>query len=39
MNYYSDILNKAMTQAQHVVEEPKKVGRPPKTEKVGEVNG
>lgn len=39
VNYYSDILNKAMTQTQQVVEEPKKVGRPPKTEKVGEVNG
>lgn len=39
VNYYSDILNKAMTTTQQVVEEPKKVGRPPKTEKVGEVNG
>ena len=39
VNYYSDILNKAMTPTQQVVEEPKKVGRPPKTEKVGEVNG
>lgn len=38
VNYYSDILNKAMTPTQQVVEEPKKVGRPPKTEKVGEVN-
>ena len=39
VNYYSDILNKAMTTTQQVVEEPKKAGRPPKTEKVGEVNG
>lgn len=39
VNYYSDILNKAITPTQQVVEEPKKVGRPPKTEKVGEVNG
>lgn len=39
VNYYSDILNKAMTPTQQVVEEPKKAGRPPKTEKVGEVNG
>lgn len=39
VNYYSDILNKAMTPTQQVVEEPKKVGRPQKTEKVGEVNG
>ena len=39
VNYYSDILNKAMTPTQQVVEEPKKVGRPPKTEKVGAVNG
>ncbi len=39
VNYYSDILNKVMTPTQQVVEEPKKVGRPPKTEKVGEVNG
>lgn len=39
VNYYSDILNKAMTPTQQVVEEPKKVGRPTKTEKVGEVNG
>lgn len=39
VNYYSDILNKAMTPTQQVVEEPKKVGRPAKTEKVGEVNG
>ena len=39
VNYYSDILNKAMTTTQQVVEEPKKVGRPQKTEKVGEVNG
>lgn len=39
VNYYSDILNKAMTPTPQVVEEPKKVGRPPKTEKVGEVNG
>ena len=39
VNYYSDILNKAMTTTQQVVEEPKKIGRPPKTEKVGEVNG
>lgn len=33
VNYYSDILNKAMTPNQQVVEEPKKVGRPPKVEK------
>ena len=39
VNYYSDILNKAIAPTQQVVEEPKKVGRPPKTEKVGEVNG
>ena len=39
VNYYSDILNKAMTTTQQVIEEPKKVVRPPKTEKVGEVNG
>ena len=39
LNYYSNILNKAMTPTQQVVEEPKKAGRPPKTEKVGEVNG
>ena len=39
VNYYSDILNKAMTTTQQAVEEPKKVGRPQKTEKVGEVNG
>ena len=39
VNYYSDILNKAIAPTQQVVEEPKKVGRPQKTEKVGEVNG
>lgn len=33
VNYYSDILNKAMTPTQQVVEEPKKVGRPPKVDK------
>lgn len=33
VNYYSDILNKAMTPTQQVVEEPKKVGRPQKVEK------
>lgn len=39
VNYYSDILNKAMTPTQQVVEEPKKVGRPPKVEKEGTANG
>lgn len=41
VNYYNDILNKALapTPTQQVVEEPKKVGRPPKVEKEGTVNG
>ena len=39
VNYYSDILNKVIAPTQQVVEEPKKVGRPTKTEKVGEANG
>lgn len=41
VNYYNDILNKALapTQTQQVVEEPKKAGRPPKVEKEGTANG
>lgn len=38
VNYYNDILNKALTPTQQVVEEPKKVGRPSKTEKENNAN-